>query len=62
MLPMLLYPMLIPALMAAIQLTTVVLSNEPLAGDNFTWLKLLVGFDIIFTSLSLALVDFVLVR
>lgn len=62
MLPMLLYPMLIPALMAAIQLTTVVLTTDPVGGDNYTWVKLLVGFDIIFTSLSLALVDFVLVR
>ena len=62
MLPMLLYPMLIPALMAAIQLTSVVLTADPVGGDNYTWVKLLVGFDIIFTSLSLALIDFVLVR
>ena len=62
MLPMLLYPMLLPALMAAIRLTTLVLMNEPVAGEELVWLKLLVGFDIIFTSLSLALVDFVLVR
>lgn len=62
MLPMLLYPMLLPALMAAIRLTSLVLMNEPVAGEELVWLKLLIGFDIILTSLSLALVDFVLVR
>ena len=62
MLPMLLYPMLLPALMAAIRLTTLVLANDPGAGDDLAWLKLLIGFDIIFTSLSLALVDIILVR
>jgi heme exporter protein B len=60
MLPMLVYPMMIPALMAAMQLTTVLISGEPM-GDNAIWLKLLIGFDIIFTALALALVDFVLV-
>ena len=62
MLPMLLYPMMIPALMAAMQLTTTLIGGQPLAGDSFTWLRLLIGFDIIFTALSLALVETVLVR
>ena len=62
MLPMLLYTMLIPALMGAIRLTSLALANEPITGDELIWLKVLVAFDIIFTSLSLALVDFVLVR
>jgi len=62
MLPMLLYPMMIPALMAAMQLTTALISGQPLTGDAYTWLRLLIGFDIIFTALSLALVETVLVR
>ncbi len=62
MLPMLLYPMMIPALMAAMKLTTDLINGQPLEGDATTWLRLLIGFDIIFTSLSLALVETVLVR
>ena len=60
MLPMLIYPMLVPALMAAMQLTTTLISGEPLAGEMI-WLRLLIGFDIIFTALALALVETVLV-
>lgn len=61
MLPTLVYPMLIPGLMAAIQLTTPLIAGQPLSGDLSAWLKLLVGFDIIFTALALALVETVLV-
>lgn len=61
MLPMLIYPMMIPALMAAMRLTTLLLAGEPIAGDEWLWLRLLVGFDIIFTSLALLLVETVLV-
>ena len=34
MLPTLIYPMLIPALMGAIQLSTVLMAGEPLGADN----------------------------
>jgi heme exporter protein B len=61
MLPVLVYPMIIPALMGAMQLTTVLLAGEPIAGDNMLWLRLLVGFDIIFTALAVGLVEIVLV-
>ncbi len=61
MLPMLVYPILIPCLMAAMQLTTPLLAGEPLAGDLFAWLRLLVGFDIIFTALAVVLIDTVLI-
>lgn len=61
MLPTLVYPMLIPALMGAIQLSTVIIAGEPVGADNLLWFKLLVGFDVIFTILSLALVEIVLV-
>jgi heme exporter protein B len=60
MLPMLIYPMMIPALMAAMQLTTVLLAGQPI-GENMLWLRLLAGFDIIFTALSLFLVETVLI-
>jgi heme exporter protein B len=61
MLPTLVYPMLIPALMGAIQLSNVLIAGEPLGTDNLIWFKLLAGFDVIFTILSLALVEIVLV-
>ncbi len=62
MLPTLIYPMLIPALMAAMQLTTLILAGSPVAGDDLIWLRLLTGLAIIFTSLALGLVEIVLVR
>jgi len=61
MLPTLVYPVLIPALMAAIQLTTPLIAGQPLTGDLYNWLKLLIGFDVIFTALALGLIDTVLV-
>jgi heme exporter protein B len=56
MLPMLVYPVLIPCLMAAMQLTTTLVSGEPIVGDQLAWLRLIVGFDIIFTSLAVLLI------
>jgi heme exporter protein B len=61
MLPTLVYPVMIPALMAAMELTRDLLNGIPLGGDNLIWMRLLVVFDIIFTALSVALVDIVLV-
>ncbi len=61
MLPTLVYPIMIPGLLAAIQLTTLLAVGEPLTPDYYPWLKLLAGFDLIYTLLGLALVDTVLV-
>lgn len=61
MLPVLVYPMLIPGLMAAMELTKILIGGDPIAGDQFVWLRLLIGFDIIFTALALALVETVLI-
>ena len=61
MLPILVYPMMLPALMAAIQLTTVLMTGAPPGNENMIWLRLLVGFDIIFTILGLSLVETVLI-
>lgn len=60
MLPTLLYPMLIPPLMGAIQLTSTIVAGEPI-GDNTIWFRLLVAYDIIFTLLAAALVEILLV-
>jgi heme exporter protein B len=61
MLPILVYPMMIPALLGAIQLTTDLLSGRPIGPENLLWLRLLVGFNVIFTALATALVDTILV-
>jgi heme exporter protein B len=61
MLPMLVYPMLIPCLMAAMQLTTPILAGDPIQGDLLAWVRLLIGFDIIFTALAVTLIDTVLI-
>jgi heme exporter protein B len=61
MLPMLVYPVLIPCLMAAMQLTTTLVAGDPIVGDQLAWVRLLVGFDIIFTSLAVLLIDTVLI-
>ena len=58
MLPMLVYPIMIPCLLGAILLTAKLIAGEPM---EYLWLRLLVGFDIIYTALSLALADTVLV-
>ena len=61
MLPTLVYPMLVPALMAAMQLTTVLMNGTPLGGDNLLWLRLLAGFDLIYTLLAMVFIDIVVV-
>ena len=61
MLPMLVYPVLIPCLMASMRLTTLILAGQPITGDELAWFKMLLGFDVIFTALAVALIDTVLV-
>ena len=46
-LPLLLYPMLIPVLVAAVEATTAILAGDPM-GDSGAWIRLLVVFDVIF--------------
>lgn len=58
MLPMLVYPIMIPCLLGAILLTAKLIAGEPM---EYLWLRLLIGFDIIYTALALALADTVLV-
>jgi len=60
MLPVMIYPALVPALMASITLTDGLLHGGTLNLDDGA-MKILVSFDIIFTSLAVMLIDFVLV-
>ena len=61
MLPMMTYPILAPALMGAMRLTAALIQGEALDKDALVWLKLLIGFDAVYTAAALALVDFVFV-
>jgi heme exporter protein B len=61
MLPLLVYPVMIPALMGAMRLSTDLVAGKPLSSENDIWLRLLVAFDAVFSALSLVLVDTVLI-
>jgi ABC-type transport system involved in cytochrome c biogenesis permease component len=61
MLPVIFYPMLIPALLGAIQITTTLLTTGQIGKDNEAWVRLLSGCSIIFTALGVSLIDFILV-
>jgi heme exporter protein B len=61
MLPMLTYPILAPALMAAMQLTMQLIQGNAIGPETMRWLNLLIVFDVAFTAVSLYLVETVLV-
>ena len=60
MLPLLVYPVMIPMLLGAMLLSAQLVAGQPITGEQTVWLRLLFGFDIIFTALSLVLMDTVL--
>jgi heme exporter protein B len=59
MLPVLHYPLLIPLLIGAMQVSTALIKGE--GGDIGQELRIIVVFDLIFTSLALYLIEFILV-
>jgi heme exporter protein B len=61
MLPMLIYPILVPALLGAMQMTSGLVAGRPLGPETEAWLRMLIGFDAVFTTVSLILVETVLV-
>ncbi|HEY1901228.1 MAG TPA: heme exporter protein CcmB [Terracidiphilus sp.] len=56
-LPLILFPIFMPALLAMVLATGSILMGD---SDPALWIKLLVGYDIIFTTISLLLFDVVL--
>ena len=56
-LPLILFPIFMPALLAMVQGTGMILTGE---GDPTLWIKMLIGYDIIFTTISLLLFEVVL--
>jgi heme exporter protein B len=57
MLPLILFPISIPAVLAMVQSTTIVLTGD---GDPWSWIKILVIYDIVFTTVCLLLFETVL--
>jgi heme exporter protein B len=55
-LSLILFPIFIPALLAMVRATTSILTGD---GDPNLWIKLLFGYDVIFTTTSLLLFDVV---
>jgi heme exporter protein B len=58
-LPILLFPVVIPVMLAAVKLTAAVLDGTAFA-DVQNWFSLLVAFDLIFLALSFMLFDYVM--
>lgn len=56
-LPLILFPITIPALLAMVQATTGILSGE---FDPSLWIRLLAGYDLIFLTISLLLFETIL--
>ena len=58
-LPLILFPIFLPALLAMVLSVKTILTGDN-SDPNFLWIKLLCGYDIIFTTVSLLLFDSVL--
>jgi heme exporter protein B len=61
MLPMLLYPVMIPALVASMEITASLIDGGVVTPVDGNWFRYLIGFDVIYTALAVTLIDFVLV-
>jgi len=57
-LPILLFPVVLPLLVAAVKASTVVLAGQPLA-DALAYLNLLIVYDVIFIAVAFMVFDFV---
>ena len=58
-LPILLFPLLVPLLLASVKITQVVLTDGSLM-DVTDWIKLLIGFDVIFLVISYLTFEYVM--
>jgi heme exporter protein B len=58
-LPLLLFPMLIPVLLGAVEASTSILAGDPM-NEAGAWVRLLTAFDIIFLVASLFAFEYVI--
>ena len=54
-------PTLRLGLAAAMQISVDLMNGKPIGGNSAVWLRLLIGFDVLYTTASLVLVETVLV-
>ena len=59
MLPILLYPLIIPIIIGSVRMTGQVLAGEPLS-NMVNWMSLVLSFDVIYIAVSIMMIDFVL--
>ena len=59
MLPILLYPLIIPIIIGSVRMTGQVLAGEPLS-NMMNWVSLTLCFDVIYIAVSIMTIDFVL--
>jgi heme exporter protein B len=62
MLPVIIYPLLIPLLIAAIEISNALFADQPLSPDDWLWGRVLLVFDIVFTALAMVLAETILVN
>jgi heme exporter protein B len=59
MLPILLYPLLVPIVIGVVRMTGQILAGEPLSG-MMNWIGLTASFDIIYIGVSIMTIDHIL--
>ncbi|MBV9612293.1 MAG: heme exporter protein CcmB [Acidobacteriaceae bacterium] len=62
MLPVIIYPLLVPLLIGAIEITNTLFANQPLTAYEWLWGRVLLVFDIVFTGLAVFLAETILVN
>lgn len=62
MLPVIIYPLMLPLLIGAIEITNALLNNVVIGAYELLWVRVLTVFDIVFTALACALADNILVN
>lgn len=62
MLPVIIYPLLIPLLIGAIEVSNTLIANQPVTSYEWLWARVLLVFDVVFTALASALAETILVN
>lgn len=58
MLPILLYPLMVPIAIGSVRMTSQILMGKTLA-DNLNWLGLTLCFDVIYIGVSIMTIDYI---
>ena len=62
MLPVIIYPLLIPLLIGAIEVTNTLIANHPVTSYEWLWARVLLVFDVVMTALASVLAETILVN